>query len=134
MPELRGILSGSPVYTVYLSVGDKKEWLLEYAVPVRRNAASNSYQVVIEDPGSVTPPYPISTFMPNSFLSLQMAKPVVLHGLLTVAGSLQGIKADEGNPVIGQLVVLLNQWQFRPALRNKKPIEVEILLVVPPRA
>src|SRR5207248_11550049 len=35
LPDLGGMLTGNPVYTVYLRVGDQKEWLLEYCVPVR---------------------------------------------------------------------------------------------------
>ena len=30
LPEVAGLLTGNPVYTVYLRVGDRREWLLEY--------------------------------------------------------------------------------------------------------
>jgi hypothetical protein len=134
LPDLGGMLSGNPVYTVYLRVGDKKEWLLEYCLPVREKAQANPYQVDIEDVGAITPPYPISTLIPNGFLSLQSSRHLVLHGLLTSGGHLQSIKGqDAGNSLMTQLVALLNQWRFRPALRNKQPIDIEVLLVIPPR-
>src|ERR1017187_7933662 len=34
MPDVGGNLSGNPVYTVYLKVGDEREWLLEYCIPI----------------------------------------------------------------------------------------------------
>jgi len=33
LPDVGGALSGNPVYTVYLKVGDEREWLLEYCIP-----------------------------------------------------------------------------------------------------
>jgi len=37
------------------------------------------------------------------------------------------------NALVRDVLSLLTQWQFRPALRNKVPVEVEILLIIPPR-
>jgi hypothetical protein len=134
LPDLSRMLSGSPVYTVYLSVGDLKDWLLEYCVPARENKQRSPYQIDVDDAGSVTPPYPISTIIPDSIRAQQSAKPIVLRGLLTAAGSVQVAKLSEtGNSLMYQLVALVSQWQFRPALRNNKPIDVEVLLVIPPR-
>jgi hypothetical protein len=134
LPDLSRMLSGSPVYTVYLSVGDLKDWLLEYCVPARENKQVGPYQIDVEDAGSVTPPYPISTIIPDSIRAQQTAKPIVLRGLLTAAGSVQVAKlSDIGNSLMYQLEALVSQWQFRPALRNNKPIDVEVLLVIPPR-
>jgi hypothetical protein len=135
LPDLSRMLSGSPVYTVYLSVGDLKDWLLEYCVPARENRQMSPYQIDVDDAGSVTPPYPISTTIPDSIRIYQTAKPIVLRGLLTAAGSVQMAKLlDTGNSMMYQLVALVSQWQFRPALRNNKPIDIEVLLVIPPRA
>jgi hypothetical protein len=135
LPDLAGMLTGNPVYTVYLNVGDQKDWLLEYCVPARENKQASPYEITVGDEGSVTPPYPISTLIPDSIRSQQTAKPIVLRGLLTAAGNLQVAKAsDTGNSLIGQLVALVRQWQFRPALRNSKAIEVEVLLVIPSHA
>ena len=33
-----------------------------------------------------------------------------------------------------EILALLNEWQFRPASRDKKAIDVEILLVIPARS
>jgi hypothetical protein len=133
LPDVAGILSGNPVYTVYLRVGDRKEWLLEYCEPVKESAQASSYQINIDDAGSVTPPYPVSTVIPNSILSQPIPKHIVVQGMLLANGTLHITKIPDG-PLTAELSALLSQWQFRPALKNKKAIDVEILLVIPPRA
>jgi hypothetical protein len=134
LPDLAGMLTGSPVFTVYLSVGDQKDWLLEYCVPAREKKQVSAYQIDVEDAGSVTPPYPISTMIPDSIRVQSTANPIVLRGLLTATGSVQVTRSpDTSSSFMYQLVALVNQWQFRPALRNNKPIDVEVLLVIPPR-
>jgi hypothetical protein len=127
-------LTGNPVYSVYLRVGDQKEWLLEYCVPAAQNLQANPYQINVDDAGAITPPYPISTVIPNSVLGQAIPKHLVVHGFLSDTGNLRGIKApDPGNPLMAEILAFLSQWQFRPAFRNKKPIDVEILLVIPAR-
>ena len=111
LPDLAGMLSGSPVYTVYLSVGDLKDWLLEYCLPARENRQVSPYQIDVEDAGSVTPPYPIATVIPDSIRAQQTAKPIVLRGLLTAAGNVQVASLpDTGNSLMYQLVSLVSQW------------------------
>jgi hypothetical protein len=135
LPDLARMLTGSPVYTVYLNVGDRKEWLMEYCVPARVSEQVSPYQIDVEDSGSVTPPYPISTIIPESIRVQQTTKPIVLRALLTAAGNLQVAKTpDTSSPLIHLLTALVGQWQFRPAMRNNQAIEVEVLLVVPPHA
>ena len=134
LPNVSGLLTGNPVYTVYLRVGDQKEWLLEYCVPARDSAQPSPYQVNIEDSGTITPPYPIATAIPNTLMAQQIPKHIVLHGFLTANGSLRNVKAPENSTFMTQLLAVLSEWQFRPALKNKQPVDVEILLVIPPRA
>jgi hypothetical protein len=134
-PDLAGMLTGNTVYTVYLNVGDRKEWLLEYSVAARENKQSSPYQINVDDEGTLTPPYPISSSIPGGLGTLRTAKAMVLRGLLTAAGSLQVTKAtDTNSPWMSQLVALVSQWQFRPAFRNNKAIDVEVLLVIPPHS
>jgi hypothetical protein len=136
LPEVPGaVLTGNPVYTVYLRVGDQKEWLLEYCVPASAAPQSSPYQINIDDAAPITPPYPVSTTIPNKILGQPITRHIVIRGILTAGGSLQNVKAVEANnPLSVQILALLSGWQFRPALRNNKPIEIEILLVVPARS
>jgi hypothetical protein len=108
---------------------------MEYCVAARENKQSSPYQINVDDEGTLTPPYPISSSIPGGIGTLRTAKAMVLRGLLTAAGSLQVTKAtDTNSPWMSQLVALVSQWQFRPAFRNNKAIDVEVLLVIPPHS
>jgi hypothetical protein len=129
-----GMLSGNPVYTVYLRVGDSKEWLMEYCVPARENARNNAYEVYVGDATPVTAPFPISTVVPNSVLGqTAREKNIIFHGYLTTAGDFRAMDSRDQSTAARQIASLLAQWKFRPALKDKVPTEVEILLVVPAR-
>ena len=131
LPDVRSLLTGSPVYTVYLQVGDRKEWLLEFCAPPGEISRSNPYQVYVEDAPPLSPPYAISTVIPNSIIGRRRPKTTILHGYLTSEGHFRNLEGrDAGDPLVRELVPLLDQWQFRPASRNKTPTEVEIVLVV----
>jgi hypothetical protein len=134
LPDVGGILSGNPVYTVYLSVGDAREWLLEYCIPASVNSPVGSYRVNVDDPGVVSAPYPLSTVIPRKVFELPHPRDIVLHGRLSAAGILRDVKAPNmENALVREVLPLLSQWQFRPALRDKIPVEVEVLLIIPPQ-
>ena len=133
--DLGGMLTGNPIYTVYLNVGDQKEWLMQYCVPGRAEKQSSSYQINVDDAGTVTPPYPISTVIPDGARGWPAVPRIVVRGLLTAAGNLQiTTPRNAANASVNQLVALVSQWVFRPALRNNKAVEVEFVLVIPPHA
>lgn len=135
LPDAGASLSGNPVYTVYLKVGDEREWLLEYCIPASGNTRASTYQVNIDDPGVVSAPYPVATVIPRNVLELQHSKHIALHGLLSTTGVFHNVTApDMEDPLVREVLPLLNQWQFRPALRDKVPVEVEILLIIPARS
>ena len=135
LPDIGGILSGNPIYTVYLAVGDEREWLMQYCLPSHNGTQNNPYQITIDDSGNLAPPYPISTVIPTGILGQSHAKHIVLRGILTAAGSFTELKAaDANNPIARQVLPLLGQWRFRPASRDKVPVDVEVLLVIPPRS
>jgi hypothetical protein len=134
-PEAVGALSGNPVYTVYLKVGDEREWLLEYCIPGRVATKVSTYQVNIDDPGTVSAPYPVATVIPRNVLAMPHPQHIVLRGRLSTAGIFRDITASDGeNPLALELLPLLSQWQFRPAQRDQVPVEVEILLIIPARS
>jgi hypothetical protein len=135
-PRSRTLLSGSPIYTVYLEVGDKKLWLLEFCAP--GNARESSATDIYIDGGDaglhLTPPYPISTAIPGN-LAGGRAKPAMIHGYLTKSGLFRDLEPrDAGVALVAALNPLLSGWRFRPAARNKVPMEVEVLLVIPAAA
>lgn len=135
IPEVEGVLTGSPVYTVYLPVGAGKEWRMQFCRAARAVVRTSGYQVNAEETGGVAPPYPLSTVVPSSVLSQERPAYTVLHGILTAGGRLRGMVAmDPRNAAVAQIIPFLNQWEFRPAMQDNRPVEVEILLAIPPRS
>jgi hypothetical protein len=133
LSDVGSILTGNPVYTVYLPVGDAREWVMEYCVPASENARNNPYEVYVGDATPISAPYPISTVIPNSILGQAHRENIVFHGYLTVNGSFRNIEVRDQSSLSHLIAPLLNQWKFRPALKDKVPAEIEILLVVPAR-
>jgi hypothetical protein len=128
-------LTGNPVFTVYLGVGDQKEWLLEYCVPRPESQERNAYQINVDDSGSIVSPYAVVTVVPKAILGQGIANHIVFHGLLTAGGALRNMTGvDINNPVTRQMLDAFKEWQFRPAFRNQKAIDVEVLLVIPARS
>jgi hypothetical protein len=134
MPLIANMLPGNPIYSVYLRVGDKKQWLLHYCVPAGEKIPDNPYHIQIDNGGSVTPPYPISTVIPKLILGQPFAKDIVVRALLTSQGTLQDVKTPEADSsLLSELLNALREWRFRPAQRNQNATDVEVLLVIPPR-
>ena len=130
-----GLLTGNPVYTVYLRVGDQKEWLMEYCLPVSKTQQSSPYQINIDDAAPLKSAYPISTAIPTDITGQAITKHIVIQGFLTAGGKFLNMKMPgTSSPVGMEILALLNEWQFRPASRDKKAIDVEILLVIPARS
>ncbi len=125
-PETIGALSGKMVYTVYLSVGLHKKWILQYCLT--KEAAR------LVPRGSGTPleaPWPFLVFRPD-----QLAQPgdyVVVHGVIDAEGhfdQLAMVFPDEFDQK-DLLISSLKHWSFRPASRDRQATSVEILLIIP---
>lgn len=56
-----------------------------------------------------------------------------VHGFLTPSGQFRALRPvrSEDAEVVPQLIPYLKKWEFRPATRDGKPVEVELLLVIP---
>ena len=134
-PEVAGVLTGRPIYTVYLNVGAPKEWLLQYCLPGQSEASQqvNSSVIQLGTPSPVKPPYP----------QLTLRIPVVLpegtphlfvHGFLDTNGEFKNLELvrDPKTGIGTYILSLLRRWQFRPATRDGRPVLVEILLAIPP--
>ncbi len=84
---------------------------------------------------ALVPPYPITTRIPNAMLGQAIIRHIVFQGLLTASGRLENMQTTgAATPTMMEVLALLKEWQFRPALKNKEPIEVEVLLVIPSRS
>ena len=136
LPEGAGILTGQPVYTVYMAVpGSPREWILQYAVPHSREPVvrqdENSIQL-----GAATPlraPYPLR----KGTLQLGEQGPVsgrvVVYGAISEKGSVEDLRVIRGlrGEVDAAVVACLRQFLFRPAVRDGVPVLVEALFGIP---
>ena len=131
LPGIPTRLSGSPVYTVYLRVGDAKEWVLAFCLPAAKNTQNSRYEVYLEDASPLSPPYPIQTTIPQSVIGQQRSAPLVFRGLLTAEGAFRNIEASEPGTTSSRIAAILAEWRFRPARKNNSPTEIEIALIIP---
>jgi len=125
-------LSGSPVYTAYLNVGQPVEWILHYCLPGGEAGARRQYSVVtLSAPKPLKAPYVVEAHLPP--------EPVwrwngyqVFHALLSAGGRLERLRALQAGGAADVLLDSLRRWIFRPALLDGAPTATEVLLVIPP--
>jgi hypothetical protein len=132
LPESSSMMSGRPVSTVYLEVGDSKEWLLHYCAVDTRATQSGSV-VKLGDPRPISPPYPKVTLLP-AHIPPARGKFIYIHGFIDENGLLQRLRIVGEQPNQSELFLgLLAQWQFRPARRGNDAATVEVMFAVPAR-
>jgi hypothetical protein len=124
-PESAGLLAGKIVYTVYLRVGLRKNWILEYTLPKDARGVPATNRTPIE------PPWPLLILRPDELT----ARPVyiIVHGKITGAGEFDQLSLVFPREFEKQDVLLnsLKQWKFRPALRDGEPAAIDVLLIIP---
>jgi hypothetical protein len=134
IPESPGILTGRPIYSVYLNVGTRREWILQYAIPGRDPyGAQHNWAVVrLESTSPLSPPYPRVTLLPP-LRKRPASSYVMIHGFLNGSGRFEDLKVigpagAEERPAIA---AVLGEWEFRPASQDGAPVRVEVLLAIP---
>jgi len=134
-PESAGVLSGKPIYSAYVRVGGGHDWLLQYCIPGEEEEAPaevSGYVVRLTTaPAPLVAPYPRVTMRPP--VKPRPGHHVMVHGYVTVEGRFRDLKVLSASaPNEAEMVeAVLEKWEFRPASRNAKPIEVETLLAIP---
>lgn len=125
-----GLLTGKPVYTVYLPVGDTKEWTMHYCASLESVVQRGSI-VQLPDPRPLDAPYPRLTFRPAEAI-IGSGSYVLVYGVVDERGSFQNLR------VVGllqsgksSLLDALRKWRFRPAMRAGSPAPVEMVLSIP---
>ena len=130
--EAQGALSGKILYTVYLRVGLKKNWIMQYGLP--RSLEPGAPNAAITRGGTVNldAPWPFMLVTPH-YSSLLDQEYIILRGILSAAGKLEQLKlitpANYGGRDL--LVSTLEIWQFRPARKDGADTAVEVLLIIP---
>jgi TonB family protein len=137
LPESAGILTGQPVYTVYLAVpGSPREWILQFAVPKSREPVQQRTTTSVQI-GAATPvraPYPLRK--PSLQLGAEaegVKGRVVIYGSISAKGSVEELRVIRSVRSEIDLAVMacLKQFQFRPAVRDGAPVLVEALFGIP---
>lgn len=131
-----GVLSGKPVYTVYLPVGAGKQWMMQYCIPKQSGGPRRAGGVV--SLGSEPPlraPFPRTMIVPPADLA-PAAGTLLVHGYIDAKGEFRDLRATSQSQtaLLAALLPHLQGWVFRPAVRGGAPVEVEILLVIPAAA
>jgi hypothetical protein len=133
LQESTGVLSGKPVYSVYLQVGGRRDWILQYCVPASDAAAPVTSGPVVRlgGPGRLTAPYPLVTYRPP--IAHYGSKYLMLHGFVNADGRFQDLHAiGAHDPADAALAIsVLSRWEFRPAAQDGKRVRVETLLAIP---
>ena len=141
IPEAADVLTGNPVYTVYLRVpGFTKKWVLQVCVPKSETASVVEPGVIrVLSRKTLDPPYAEHKAPLN--LNLDGVDPrtlparVVVYATVSPEGELgnlrivSGLNAETDNRILANL----QQWEFNPAFRDGEAVEVEALFGIPLR-
>ena len=132
-PESRGLLSGRPIYSVYISAGSARDWTLYFCVPNEKPPSTNSPVVQIDAPQTpVKAPYAYKLVRPIVTLPT-FEKYVLVHGYVTADGHFQSLKIVRAilPEVDNAILAAMADWEFRAATKDGVPIQVEFLLSIP---
>ena len=132
-PETRGLLSGRPVYSVYISAGAARDWTLYFCIPNEKPPSTNSPVVQLDPPAApVRAPYPYKLMRPSVTLP-SWEKYVLIHGYVTTDGRFQEMRIVR--PILPEtdraILASLADWEFRAATKDGVPVRVEFLLSIP---
>lgn len=121
-PESAGVLGGKVVYTVYIKVGLRKSWILQYCLP--KGMPSGGI--------AVEAPWPFLMMRPDQW-SASDPDYIIVHGMLTAGGKFDQLAMVFPDELERRELILksLSLWAFRPASRDGVPIAVEVLLIIP---
>ena len=114
---------GKLVYTVYLGIGARPDWILQYCLPPSAPVAAS---------GALAAPYPYLMFRPKLSYDWE-GEHLFVKGMLNEQGKLEKLEPVGEATAADKAALLasLIRWEFRPATRGGKPTAVEVLLIVP---
>lgn len=134
-----GALDCGKIYSVFLPM-PKKNWSLQYCVKLTKQMPSESRSTVIHLDKPLLPPDADMTHR-YDFKRIPVAeekshRAIVLKGIIAVDGSVQQLAVYQGvTPEMDEAARLaFSRWQFKPAMRDGIPVEVQILVGIPPLA
>lgn len=126
-PETAGTWRGRLAYTVYLPIDAGKRWILQYSLSAASQPAGAMSAVRPEAP------WPVDMLVPNLDAYLSAVGAVIVHGFISPAGRYDDLSVafPPQFPQEAALLDALKKWVFRPAVQRGRPVELEILLIIP---
>jgi hypothetical protein len=134
-PEGKGLLTGRPIYSVYVPVDSSKDWTLFFCVPGEKAASSKPGTEVVDLSETAPPiraPYPTRIVRPSITVPA-FYKYILVHGYVSQTGRVERLRIVRPvTPAIDQAILAsLTSWEFRSATRDGVEIAVEFLLSIP---
>jgi len=125
-PEAANTWSGKLAYTVYLHIGTRKNWIMQYSVPRTQDIARAG------SPARPEAPWPYDITRPSIDTDTG-ADAIIVHGYVNATGHFERLAVVFPTELAEAKFLLhaLQQWQFRPAMQNGKETLVEVLLIIP---
>lgn len=136
--NIYGALQCGSIYTVFLPMPGGS-WTLQYCDPASRAQSTQlgTRSTVVHLEQALVPPDVISMF---DFRRLPVPpdkahKMIVLKGVIQQDGTVVDLRIFQGIlPKMDEAArVAFSHWTFKPAMRDGKPVKVEILVGIPPQ-
>jgi hypothetical protein len=126
-PEIAGVWSGRTAYTVYLHVGLRRSWVLQYSLPRADDAPHAGPATALEAP------WPYNIVRPNLDSDSIDADALMIHGFVNQSGHFETLTMvfPQAFPQAQFVIAALQKWQFRPAMQEGQSAKVEVLLIIP---
>jgi hypothetical protein len=134
-----GALHCGTIYSIFLPMPGKN-WSLQYC-----EQSAGAQKSTAETPGTVLhlekPLVPPDVDLTRRFDFKRLPLPldnshrtIILRGIIAIDGTIQHLVVHQGVlPEMDEAArIAFSRWVFKPALRDGKPVEVEILVGIPP--
>jgi TonB family protein len=134
-----GVLNCGKIYSVFLSMPGSS-WTMQYCdkSALARNPTTDSRAAVVQ---LETPLVPPDVDLTHRFDFKRLPVPqdkshrmIILKGTIGPDGTVEHVVVYQGVvPEMDEAArIAFSRWRFKPAMRNGKPLEVEILVGIPP--
>lgn len=136
-----GALNCGKIYSIFLPMPGKN-WSLQYCnklVTDSKTLPEVNSNVIHLDAGLVPPYVDLAQRFDFKRIPVPVEKShraIVLKGVIAVDGTVQRLVVYQGViPDMDEAArIAFSRWHFKPAMRDGKPVEVEILVGIPPLA
>ncbi|HXH51334.1 MAG TPA: energy transducer TonB [Terriglobia bacterium] len=131
-----GVLKGGKIYTIFLPM-PQRNWILQYSQVDGTSAPQKAQRngVALQVDFGIVPPAVENRFDFHrpTLTAEQKQKMIILHGFIGADGSVEKLTVYRGveNLADQAAQAAFEKWKFQPAVRNGKPIPIEILLGIP---